>query len=62
MCHNVAFVCEYVTFVPRVQQMFKFTYKFILTFMSILVLEVIAWVPFLQEVKILYAVYPDLNL
>ena len=39
----------------------KFTFKFILTFMSVSLLEVITWVPLCLEVEIWYATYPVLN-
>ena len=40
--------------------MFKFTVE--LTFSSVFLFKVITWVPFMVEVEIWYASYPNLNL
>ena len=45
--HDVTFVHAFVTFITRVQQMLKFTFKFTLSFTKAFHLEVITWVPFI---------------
>ena len=47
--HDVISAIKYVTFIARVKQMLKFTFKFTLTFTCAFLLRVITWVHFMLK-------------